>query len=65
MLLVSMILLAEVLVLFMVDRGVPLQATLLSINADDHSRGGSSRKRQSGVACSQAAGEKVTWRWLV
>lgn len=48
MLLVSMILLEEVLVLFMVDGGVPLQATMLSINAGNHNRGGSAAKRQSG-----------------
>ena len=64
-----MILLAKVLVLFMVDSGVALQDTLLFINADNHSRGGSNRqeaeRRSTVVACSQAAGEKVTRRWLV
>ena len=49
MLLASMILLAEAVVLFMVDGGMPLQATLLSINADNHNRDGSSRQE--------------AWRW--
>ena len=69
MLLVSMILLAEVVVHLMVDGGMPLQTTLLSNDADNHNRGGSSReeaeRRSTAVACSQFAGEKVTRRWLV
>uniref|UniRef100_A0A8R7Q4M8 Uncharacterized protein n=1 Tax=Triticum urartu TaxID=4572 RepID=A0A8R7Q4M8_TRIUA len=60
MLLVSMILLTEVVVLFMVDDGMPLQTTLLSNNADNHNRGGFSRQEAEwqpmAVACSQAAG---------
>ncbi|XBI47009.1 hypothetical protein VPH35_111086 [Triticum aestivum] len=60
MLLVSMILLAEVVVHLMVDGGMPLQTTLLSNDADNHNRGGSSReeaeRRSTAVACSQFAG---------
>ena len=56
--LASMILSAKAVVLFMVDGGMSLQATLLSIDADNHNRGGSSRQEAqrwpTAVACSQA-----------